>query len=63
MKPFTKIAAVLLGFVALLHLLRLISHWNVIINNYEIPVWVSIIGFIIAGALSMGLWKEAKQNG
>jgi hypothetical protein len=60
MKPFTKIAALLLGIIALIHLLRLITHWQVVINGFELPVWISIIGFIVAGVLSLGLWKESK---
>lgn len=60
MKPFTRISAILLGIIALLHLLRLIGRWQIMINGFEIPVWASIIGFIIALILGLGLWKEAK---
>ena len=60
MKPFTKIVSLLLGVVALLHLLRLIFQWNVIFINYELPAWISILGFVIAAVLSMGLLKEGR---
>ena len=59
MKPFTKSASLLLGLIALIHLIRLITHWNVIINNLEIPVWASGFGCIIASVLSLGLWKRS----
>ena len=60
MKPFTKIASILLGIISLLHLLRLITHWQVTFNGFELPVWFSILGFIIALILSIGLWRESK---
>jgi hypothetical protein len=60
MKPFTKIASLLLGIIALIHLLRLITHWQVAVNGFELPVWISIIGFIVASVLSLGLLKESR---
>jgi len=60
MKPFTKIASLFLGVIALFHLLRLIFQWKVIFINYELPLWLSILGFVIASVLSIRLWKEAK---
>ena len=60
MKPFTKIAAVLLALVALLHLARVIFNMELMVGSTEIPMWVSIGGFIIPLILSFGLWKESK---
>ena len=60
MKPFTKAGAVLLGIIALIHLLRLITRWEVEIEGTDIPWWSSIIAFLVAGTISMGLWKESK---
>ena len=60
MKPFTKIASVLLAIVALLHLARVILDMQVIVGSIEIPMWVSILGFIVRSLLSIGLWRELK---
>ena len=60
MKPFTKIAAVLLALVALLHLARVILNLELIVGSTEIPMWVSVGGFIIPLILSIGLWRESK---
>jgi len=60
MKPFTKIASVLLALVALLHLARVILNMDLIVGNSEVPMWVSIGGFIIPLILSIGLWRESK---
>ena len=60
MKPFTKIAAVLLAIVSLLHLARVILNMDVMVGSVEIPMWVSVVGFIIPLLLSIGLWRESK---
>jgi len=58
MKPFTIIAIVVFAVVALLHLLRFFQGWEVIINAVTIPMWVSLLGFVIAGGLAFMLWRE-----
>ena len=60
MKPFTKIASIILALVGLLHLVRVILNMPVIVGNLEIPMWVSIVGFIVPFLLSIGLWRESK---
>lgn len=62
MKPFSKIASIILALVALLHLARVVFKTNVLIDSYELPMWVSIAGFIIAAVLSVGLWRESKRK-
>jgi len=59
--PFTKLAAIIFGIIALVHLCRLVTHFTVNINHTEIPYWLSVPGVIIAGALSVGLWREGKR--
>lgn len=58
MKPFTRIAAVFLGLIATLQLVRSIMGWEVSVNGMSVPVWVSACAFIIAGAIALMLWKE-----
>ena len=60
MKPFTKIASVLLALISLLHLARVILNMDLIVGSSEIPKWVSVVGFIIPLILSIGLWRESK---
>jgi len=60
MMPFTKIAIAVFSLVAVLHLLRLIFGWEVIISGIVIPLWVSVAGFIIAAGLAVLLWKETR---
>ena len=67
MKPFTKIVSVILALIGILLLARVfleihVGVWSVSIwvGYFEIPMWVSIVGFIVTSIFSIGLWKESK---
>ena len=60
MKPFTKAASILLAIVALLHLARVLQQNAILVDDLSIPMWVSVVAFIVATVLSIGLWKESK---
>jgi len=57
-KPATLLAAVIFALVAIAHLLRLIFGLTVVIAGWSVPMWFSILGFIIPAALALGLWRE-----
>ena len=61
MKSFTKLAALLLAIVAVLHLRRVVFSIEMTIANIGIAMWISIVGFIIPAILSIGLLKESKR--
>jgi hypothetical protein len=60
MKPFTTIAVLVFALVALAHLLRLFTAWEVVIGGLVIPMWVSWIGLVVAGGLAVMVWREAR---
>ena len=62
MKPFTNLAIAIFILIAVLHLLRLVFGWEVTIDGMVVPMWVSIMGFLIAGALAYFLWREAYKS-
>jgi hypothetical protein len=51
-KQFSLLAGVIFAVVAAVHLLRIYLGWPVVIDNWTVPMWVSWIGFIVAGCLS-----------
>jgi hypothetical protein len=59
-KPFTKLAVAIFSLVALIHVLRLIFDWQVTISNVLIPMWVSIVGALVAAGLAVTVKREAK---
>ncbi|HEY7841183.1 MAG TPA: hypothetical protein VIC61_06405 [Gammaproteobacteria bacterium] len=51
MQTYLRITALIFGVVALVHALRLIVPWPVVIAGWSAPQWVSVVGVIVAGAL------------
>jgi hypothetical protein len=63
MNLFTKIASVIFGIISLLHLLRLtFFHLEIVVDGYHVPLWISLIGFVVTAILCIGLWKEANRR-
>ena len=60
MKPFTTIAAGVFALVAVVHLLRIVFGWPVLINGMAVPIWASGVGFVISAALAVMLWRERR---
>lgn len=61
MNAFTGIAAVLFALMAVVHLLRLISGWEVIIAGLAVPVWISLPVLIVFAGLALMLWREGQR--
>ena len=50
-------ATVIFAAVAILHLLRYILGWDLSLNNYSFPQWISILSAIITAFLAYQLYK------
>lgn len=59
MKPATTVGVFLIALIATGHLLRVMFGWGVVINDKAIPVWPSILVFMVFGALSVMIWRES----
>lgn len=59
MKPFTTIAVCIFTLVALTHLCRIFTGWDVIIAGTVIPMRASYLGALLAGGLALMLWRES----
>jgi hypothetical protein len=62
MKPVTNLAIAIFILIAVMHLMRLVFGWEVTLNALVIPMWVSVLGLLIAGALAYFLWREAYKS-
>ena len=62
MKPFSNIAVIIFSIISLAHLLRLIFHWEVIVNGFVVPLWISVPACIFLGTLAFLLWREAQRS-
>lgn len=61
MKPATTFAAAIFAVVALIHLARLVMGWEAQVGGVTIPMWVSLVAFVVPGALAVLLWREARR--
>lgn len=61
MKPAASLAVILLGLVALLHALRLALQLEIVVGGALVPMWVSVFGVLVPGALAIWLWREQQS--
>jgi hypothetical protein len=61
-RPFTHLAAFVLAVVALLQLLRMVLGWEVEIQGHSMPMWLSLIAFVVAGGLAATVWHESSSG-
>ncbi len=62
MKPITSISVVLFALMAFGHLLRVLAGWEILINATVIPMWPSVLVFLVFGGVAIMLWREAKRG-
>jgi len=58
-KPATKITAVLFVIGALIHFLRVVFGWSVMVGGTFVPMWVSLIVIPMGLILAFLLMREA----
>ena len=52
MKPYCTISAVIFGVIAALHCVRALQGWTFVIGPFDVPIWLSGVGAVVAAALS-----------
>ena len=52
-----RVAGIIFAIFALGHVVRLIKQAEVLVAGNQIPMWVSVVALIIAGGLSLWLWR------
>lgn len=60
-KPATLFAAIIFTLVALAHLLRVLLGLSITIGGWPVPLWMSVIGFIVPCILVVALMQERKR--
>ena len=61
-RPASLVAAIFLWLVALAQLLRVLFRMEVRAGDVSIPLWVSILAFIVLAALGIWLWRERREQ-
>ncbi len=63
MRPIATIAVILLSAVAAAHALRLVFGVELTVGSTVMPLWASVVGTVVPGALAVLLWKEGRAQG
>jgi hypothetical protein len=59
-KTLHHVTAAIFALIAILHALRLFYQWPAMIAGWTVPLWLSVVAVLVAGILSVLLWKSAK---
>ncbi len=59
-KAALNIAGVIFLLMSILHLVRLIFKLEVVIGNFTIPLWYSLVGFIVPFLLSVWMFRSIR---
>ena len=55
-----RVASVAFGLMAIAQLVRLVIRPEVLVAGHPMPLWPSVLAFIILGGLSLWMWKLAR---
>ena len=59
MKIGSKLAIAVFIAVALAHLIRIATNSQVLIENYAVPMWISVVGVVVTAGLAFLLYHES----
>ena len=59
-RTFSLVAGLIFLLVAVVHVLRLAFKWEVILNNWPVPMWISAVALVIAAYLSYEGFRLAR---
>lgn len=60
-KPFTMIAVLIFALVAVLHIYRLVTHFQIILGSHTVPKAASIVGALVTGLLAVMVYRESRR--
>ena len=60
MRRYDLVSGLFLATLAGVQLVRVLRGWTVVVDGIDIPVWVSIIAFLVAGSLAVWGLRSAR---
>lgn len=61
MRNFTLLSSLIFAAFAVVHLLRIFGQWDVAINGWHAPMWVSYVSVLIGALLSLAGFRLLRQ--
>jgi hypothetical protein len=62
MRRYELVSGIFLSIIALAQLTRTLLGWPVLVDGYNVPVWMSGVAFLIAGGLAVWAFRSAGQH-
>jgi hypothetical protein len=57
-----RVASIVFGLIALGQLMRLVARPEVLVAGSPMPLWPSVLAFIIMGVLSLWMWTLTRRS-
>ncbi|OPY82294.1 MAG: hypothetical protein A4E65_00829 [Syntrophorhabdus sp. PtaU1.Bin153] len=57
-----RVASVIFGLISIAQLMRLVMRLAIVVEGRAVPLWPSMLAFMIMGGLSFWLWKLARMK-
>ena len=61
-KTFSLVVGLTFLLIAVMHVLRLALKWEVVLNGWSVPMWVSAVALPIAAYLAFEGLKPARRS-
>jgi hypothetical protein len=61
-KTYALVTSVLFALIGLIHLLRVIFQWPMVIGTLDAPIWVSVVAAVVLGLLSYAGCRVARKG-
>jgi len=61
-KTFSLAAGLIFLLIAVMHVLRLVLRWEVVLNGWIVPLWVSAVAIVIAAYLAFAGLRLSRRS-
>lgn len=61
MRRYEQVSGVVFSLLAVVQLTRVVRGWPVQVATVTVPVWVSLIAFLITGSLAIWAFRAARR--
>jgi hypothetical protein len=61
-KAFSLVAGLIFLLIAVMHVLRLALKWEVVLNDWSVPMWASAMAIVITAYLGFESLKLSRRS-
>ena len=62
MRMYIQVTGAVFGVMALVHVIRLILNWPAQVAGWVVPIWLSWVAILVAGALCVWAFRLAGRK-